>query len=80
MIHVVVILHSILRELLPTEAGGQLELDLPEGSSIHDLAEHLRLPRQINTAINRQLERDLTRQLQDGDEIRFFRPGAGGLC
>lgn len=78
LIHVVVILHSVFKDLLPKESNGQVGLDLPQGSSIRDLAKHLQLHREFNVAINRQLERDLTRRLQDGDEIRFFRPGAGG--
>ncbi|NTV37540.1 MAG: MoaD/ThiS family protein, partial [Anaerolineaceae bacterium] len=36
------------------------------------------LPEQVVCAINRQLERNRQKPLQEGDEVRFFRPGAGG--
>lgn len=78
LIRVRVILHSVLRELLPEETGGKTDLDLLEGSSILDVAHKLNLPDHYNVSVNNKLERDHHRELRDGDELRFFRPSAGG--
>ncbi|NTU75157.1 MAG: MoaD/ThiS family protein [Anaerolineaceae bacterium] len=73
-----VILHSYLREKLPAEARGEVNLEMPEGSTVADVMANLGLPEQVVCAINRQLERNRQKPLQEGDEVRFFRPGAGG--
>jgi sulfur carrier protein ThiS len=73
-----VVLHSYLREKLPAEARGEVDLEMPEGSTVADVMAKLGLPEQVVCAINRQLERNRQKLLQEGDEVRFFRPGAGG--
>jgi len=73
-----VILHSYLREKLPAEARGEVNMEMPEGSTVADVMANLGLPEQVVCAINRQLERNRQKPLQEGDEVRFFRPGAGG--
>lgn len=78
MIHVRVILHSVLRDLLPPETGGRTDLLLEDGSDLLELYQQLVVPRQAVAAVNGEIVRDLTRELQDGDEVRFFRAGAGG--
>jgi len=78
MIHVRVILHAHLREKLPPESGGRCEMTLPEGSRVADVIARLDLPGASACAVNGQIERDPQRLLQEGDEVRFFRPGAGG--
>jgi sulfur carrier protein ThiS len=78
MIHVKVILHSILREKLPPEARGQIQLELPDKSTTADVMRQLDLPEYVLVSINGVINRDRTTQVKEGDELRFFRPGAGG--
>jgi molybdopterin converting factor small subunit len=73
-----IILHSILREKLPSEAKGRSELTLPIGSAIRDVISILELPEPVLSSLNGILNRDQATILKDGDELRFFRPGAGG--
>lgn len=73
-----VVLHSVLREKLPPETGGRIELEIAEGGTILDLMRRLSLPEHSVCAVNGQIERSLQRVLQEGDEVRFFRAGAGG--
>ena len=78
MIHVLVILHSVLRDLLPPETNGRTDMALEDGSDLMAVYHQLGVPRQAVAAVNGEIIRDLTRELQDGDEVRFFRAGAGG--
>ena len=73
-----VILHSILRDRLPAEAKGRSMLDVPDGSAIQDVISTLQLPEPVVSSVNGVLNRDHGSLLQEGDELRFFRPGAGG--
>ncbi|GAP15824.1 sulfur transfer protein [Longilinea arvoryzae] len=73
-----VILYSYLREKLPVESNGRVELELPEGSPAAALFEQLGLPGQVAWAVNGIARRDFNLILHDGDEVRVFRPGAGG--
>lgn len=73
-----VILYSYLRERLPAEANGHVELDLPDGSPVAAVFERLDLPRQVAWAVNGMAQRDFGLMLRDGDEVRVFRQGAGG--
>ena len=73
-----VILYSYLRERLPSEANGHVELDLPDGSPVAAVFERLDLPRQVALAVNGMAQRDFGLVLRDGDEVRVFRQGAGG--
>ena len=73
-----VILYSYLRELLPADAKGRAELELPDGSPAAAVFERLNLPRQVAWAINGVAQRDFDFVLHDGDEVRVFRQGAGG--
>jgi molybdopterin converting factor small subunit len=75
---VMIILHSILREKLLPEAKGRSQLTLPRGSTIQDVISLLELPEPVLSSHNGVLNRDQTTLLKDGDELRFFRPGAGG--
>lgn len=75
---ITIILHSILREKLPAEARGRAVLDLEEGSRVRDILERLDLAPTVVWAVNEQMDRDPDRLLQDGDTLRFLRPGAGG--
>jgi sulfur carrier protein ThiS len=73
-----IILHSILREKLPPETGGKTQLTLPDGSTIRDVITLLGLPEPVMASLNTVLNRDLQSILNEGDELRLFRPGAGG--
>ena len=73
-----VILHSFLRDLLPPEAKGQVELDLPEGARVQDVVDRLKLPAYTLFALNERMEKDRSLPLKDGDALRFLRAGAGG--
>ncbi|NMB68399.1 MAG: hypothetical protein GYA20_06525 [Chloroflexi bacterium] len=73
-----VILYSYLRERLPAEANGRVEMELPDGSPVAAVFERLDLPRQVAWAVNGTAQRDFGLVLRDGDEVRVFRQGAGG--
>jgi molybdopterin converting factor subunit 1 len=62
----------------------QIELELPEGSTLGALIEDVRarasaavLPRQLVVAVNREYAAVET-VLRDGDEVAFIPPVAGG--
>ena len=59
--------------------GSPLDLDLPEGSTLADLVDHLTLPKeQVKlTVVNGRL-RELDYRLQPEDEVGIFPPVAGG--
>jgi sulfur carrier protein ThiS len=73
-----VILHSYLRERLPPESKGRAEIELPPESCVADLFTQLGIATPVAWSLNGRLERDLSLKLQDGDEVRVFRPGSGG--
>ena len=60
-------------------AGSPIELDLPEGSTLSTLVDHLTLPEeQVKlTVVNGRL-RELDYRLQPEDEVGIFPPIAGG--
>jgi molybdopterin converting factor subunit 1 len=62
----------------------QIELDLPEGSTLAALLEEVRaragdtaLPRRLVAAVNREYA-PVETVLRDGDEVAFIPPVAGG--
>ncbi len=73
-----IVLYSTLREKLPPEARGRAELELDDGCPVSQVLERLELPAGIAWALNGSLERNPDLALQDGDELQFFRVGAGG--
>jgi len=75
---ITVVLHSFLRDLLPPEARGVAELELPDGAMVSDVVARLKLPEHALFALNDQLQRDRSLPLKDGDSLRFLRAGAGG--
>ena len=72
-----VVLHSVLREKLPHEAQGVAYLELGVGGRLSNVLEHFGIEYGM-CAVNGQLERDSSRSLQDGDEVRVFARVAGG--
>jgi hypothetical protein len=73
-----VILYSTLREKLPPENNGHIELTLSDDYTISDVVHQLDLTGTFLCAINGAIERDMRTLIHDGDELRFFRPGSGG--
>ena len=71
-------LYGILRDKLPRENKGQSELDLPPQSTLQDLLNTLQITTMVKASVNDELERDLQRELQEGDDIQLFRPVGGG--
>jgi molybdopterin converting factor small subunit len=74
-------LMAALRNKLPAEsAAGGLQLDLEPGTSIAAVLERLGIPSgHIHlVTVNREMEPDRNRVLQEGDELVVFPPAAGG--
>lgn len=70
-------LHGILRDFLPRKAKGKTTLSLPEGATIQDVVNQLKINRTVNSAVN-GAQVELSHILQDGDDLQIFRPIAGG--
>ena len=71
-------LYSILREKLPPEAKGKAVLQLDEGTSLQDLLNRLEINRRVVISMNGTHEPDVSRRLQDGDQIKIFSSISGG--
>ena len=71
-------LYSILREKLPKEAKGRVVLQLDDNATLVDLLKKLEIERRVVISVNSVLERDHTRQLRDGDDVRIFSSVSGG--
>jgi len=72
-------LFSTLRKYLPSGAqGNRAVVELPEGSTLADLVEHLGLQEEalVGTVNDEQAHWGL--KLKDGDRVSFFPPLAGG--
>lgn len=60
-------------------AGTPHEIELPEGASLGDLVEQLKLPAdQVKICFVNARVQELDFQLQDGDEVGVFPPVGGG--
>lgn len=71
-------LYSILREALPSESKGRAALELEEGATLADVLKQLGIKRRVVISVNSVLERDHSRQLRDGDEVKIFSSVSGG--
>lgn len=71
-------LYSILREKLPPEAKGQVMLQLKDGASLQDLLDELDITRKVVISLNDDHESDMSRKLQDGDQVKIFSSISGG--
>jgi molybdopterin converting factor small subunit len=92
VIQVQVQLFSFLRDCLPRDAeGDRATITLPENAALSDLVRHLGIDRHLGhksvdavvkagwqIMVSGQFELNMSRMLQDGDEIRIFPPIAGG--
>jgi len=72
-----VTLHGILRDYLPRQAKGRTTLDLPDGVTINDVIQALKIKQNVSAAID-GVEVETTHALQDGEELDLFRLIAGG--
>jgi sulfur carrier protein ThiS len=78
MLEIQVQLYSILREKLPPETNGQAVLQLKNGALLADLLEELDITRKVVISVNGAHESDLSRQLQNDDQVKLFSSISGG--
>jgi thiamine biosynthesis protein ThiS len=71
-------LFSILRDKLPPELKGRTTIHLDEGATLKNLLTELGIKRRVAFSVNGDQERDHTRELQDGDEVKIFTSVGGG--
>jgi molybdopterin converting factor small subunit len=85
-------LFSILRDCLPSDAeGGKASIGLTDGATLADLITRLGIDRKLGLApdqitsqagwqllVSDRFEADMTRVLQDGDEVKILPPVSGG--
>ncbi len=70
-------LHGILRDYLPRQAKGKTRLTLPEGASISDVVQLLKIKHTVSAAVaGVQVENSYV--LHEGDDLQMFRPIGGG--
>lgn len=70
-------LHGILRDYLPRQAKGKTTLTLPEGATIEDVREQLKIKQTVSAAVG-GVQVENNHVLQDGDEVQMFRMIGGG--
>jgi molybdopterin converting factor small subunit len=72
-------LFSRFRELLPAEALGKATLEMPAGSTVGQLLDHLGIGGTVKLIdVNGRRETDRGRVLRDGDTVRVFPMVVGG--
>jgi sulfur carrier protein ThiS len=72
-------LFSRFRQLLPQEARGEAEVQVPEGATVARLLDQLGVQGRVQlVSVNGEPEPDRDRVLHDGDCIRVFPFGVGG--
>ena len=70
--------YSILREKLPAEAKGRVDLEMEPGTTLSDLLDGFGITRRVVISLNGEHETDRSRELEDGDEIKLFSSISGG--
>ncbi len=70
-------LHGILRDYLPKKAKGRTTLTVPEGTTINNIIEQLKIKQTVSAVVN-GTETENNHTLQNGDELQMFRLIAGG--
>lgn len=70
-------LHGILRDYLPRQAKGKTTLTLPEGATINDVLQQLKIRQTISAAVG-GVQVETNHILQDGDDLQMFRMIGGG--
>lgn len=71
-------LYSVLREKLPPESKGEAVLQLKDGAVLADLLEELDITRKVVISINGAQELDVSRRLNNGDQVQIFSSISGG--
>jgi sulfur-carrier protein len=73
-------LYGDLRRLSPGgKAGASMEVELPEGTSLQDLVNHLQIPpEETKVAFVNNLVQDWDYRLKAGDQVGIFPPVGGG--
>jgi sulfur carrier protein ThiS len=72
-------LFSRFRELLPREARGEAQVQVPEGVTVAGLLEQLGVQGRVQLiSVNDEPEPERERVLHDGDRVRVFPFGVGG--
>lgn len=71
-------LYSILREKLPSEAKGRAVITMDKDATLADLLKELDITHRVVISVNDAHEAEMSRQLQDGDEIKIFSSISGG--
>jgi sulfur carrier protein ThiS len=72
-----VTLHGILRDYLPREAKGKANLDLPDGASIAEVVQQLKIKQTVTAAVD-GVQVEPSYVLKAGDNLQLFRMIAGG--
>ena len=70
-------LHGILRDYLPRQAKGKTTLTLPEGATINDVIQQLKVKQTVTAAVA-GVQVENTHVLQDSDDLQMFRMIGGG--
>jgi sulfur carrier protein ThiS len=76
-LEVKITLHGILRDYLPRQAKGKTTLTLPEGATINDVLQQLKIRQTISAAVG-GVQVETNHILQDGDDLQMFRMIGGG--
>jgi len=74
-------LFANLRDRLPREARGRTTVVLPQGATVGDVVQKFQIPPALAHLVlvnGVNIEGDMNRELQSGDEISIFPPVAGG--
>ena len=71
-------LYSILREKLPSDSKGRTVLQMEENATLAELLAELDITRRVVISVNGVHESDMSRQLQDGDQVKIFSSVSGG--
>lgn len=70
--------YSILRELLPPNSGGKVEVEMKEEDTLRSLLKKFGIPMETACAVNGKIQRELDIPLREGDQVSVFRAGSGG--
>ena len=73
-------LFATLRRHYPHLGSGEpMEVELPDGATVGQLVDHLRLPAgQVKVVFVNSITREKNHPLADGDEVGIFPPVGGG--
>jgi sulfur-carrier protein len=72
-------LYATLRSYAPSSPSGVVTVDLPDGSTVLDLAKKFEIdPEEIHLIMINGIGSEFDRVLIDGDRVGFFPPVGGG--